>query len=256
MKYVNSSVQKAVTLLAVAMLMLGCGTSSRVKDGTLAGVAPKLVPTEVYLPIDQFDKEGVKLPYEVSINPYAEQSGRIKKESVTRYIEARRAYKSKEYAVAAEKLHALTREDEKLSGPWVMLGDIATKQGEKDDATELYQKAIEVNAQNINAYIRLAKVLRIQGQFIQAQNLYAEALALWPDFPEAHLNLAILYDIYMNMPKAAQQHMETYQFLTGNKDEQVATWLVDLRSRTGLEYSIRAGQLITMPALSIAGDVK
>ena len=77
-----------------------------------------------------------------------------------------------------------------------------------------YEEAIRINKDNVNAYLRLALAQRELGEFILAQNTYSEALAIWPDFPEAHLNLSILYDLYLNHPIRAQEHMEAYQFLT------------------------------------------
>jgi len=98
--------------------------------------------------------------------------------------------------------------------------------------------------------------LRLQGKFIQSQNVYAKSLALWKDFPEAHLNLGILYDIYLNKPLAGQQHMEAFQFLSDSKKHEVTEWLSEIRTRTGVEYSIKAGAGAETPSLSIAGDVE
>jgi tetratricopeptide (TPR) repeat protein len=94
-----------------------------------------------------------------------------------------------------------------------------------------------VNKNNVNAYIALGQLQRKQGYFSDAQNTYLEALNVWKDFPEAHLNLAILYDLYVNEPEEAQKHYEAYDFLTGRKDEKVKKWLVEVKQRTGIERS-------------------
>ena len=75
------------------------------------------------------------------------------------------------------------------------------------------------------------------GEFNVAQNTLALALQIWPDFPEAHLNLSILYDLYLNDPKSAQQHMEAYVFLNGNKNAQSEQWLAEIQGRTGITTS-------------------
>ncbi|SMF41178.1 Tetratricopeptide repeat-containing protein [Alteromonadaceae bacterium Bs31] len=252
---VSWRVIRFATLLTVLVASVGCGTSNPSKD-TLAQEepAPELIVTRTFLPVDEFGKDGVLLPYETSANPYGEQKGRIKKQSVAMYIDARRAFKAGDYEVATSKLNELLENDKALSGPWVMLGDIALRSDDTSAAQAHFEKAIEVNPENVNAYLRLAKVLRINGEFIASQNVYAETLGLWKDFPEAHLNLAILYDIYLDKPMLAQQHMEAYLFLNSKKDEKVAHWLQELRGRTGVAYSIEAGAGDNN--LSMAGDVE
>ena len=117
------------------------------------------------------------------------------------------------------------------------LGDIAEKNEDYDAAIKLYKKAISINKRNVNAYIALGLVQRKQGYFADAQKTYLDALHVWKDFPEAHLDLAILYDLYVNKPVEAQKHFEAYYFLTGSKDEKVRKWLVEVRRRTGIERS-------------------
>jgi len=193
-----------------------------------------LAATDLYLPVQEQDDEGEWLPYEPDNNPYTRQRGRIDRASVTQFIEARRAFKAEEWGRAEALLKKLTEADDGLSGPWVMLGDIATERGEHSQAIDAYARAIAINGDNVNAYLRLALAQRKVGRYLHAQNIYAAVLELWPDFPEAHLNLAVLYDIYLNHPIRAQQHMEAYQFLTEGENRQVAAWLEEIRSRTGI----------------------
>ena len=98
---------------------------------------------------------------------------------------------------------------------------IAEKQKKHAEAIGHYKKAISVNRNNVNAYIALAIVQRSRGLFSGAHQTYLAALGIWKDFPEAHLNLAILYDLYLNQAEAAQQHYEAYDFLTGKKGGKV-----------------------------------
>jgi Flp pilus assembly protein TadD len=118
-----------------------------------------------------------------------------------------------------------------------MLGVIAEKEEKYDEAIGHYRKAISVNEKNVNAYLALGLVQRKQGHFADAHTTYVEALDVWRDFPEAHLNLAILYDLYVNQPEQAQRHYEAYQFLTGGKDRKVHKWLVEVKQRTGIDRS-------------------
>ena len=110
-----------------------------------------------------------------------------------------------------------------------------------------YQKALEINRSNMNAWLRLAHALRVQGEFLKAQNVYAHALAEWKDCPEAHLNLAVLYDVYLNLPLRAQKHMEAYMFLTGGEDKKVTNWLMEIQKRTGVAQALPADKTLLKP---------
>ncbi len=221
------------------VLMMACGSAGIKRNSNDVVVAPELMDTGQYLPQQTFDgKTSTFLPYEHKENPYLAMEGKIKKEAVTKFIEARRALRSNELALAEKLFEEVSVIDPDLSGPWVMRGDIALKSQDRARAVTHFQKAISVNAKNINAYIKLAKTQRQLGKFIDAQNTYANALQVWPDFPEAHLNLGILYDIYLNQALQAQKHMEAYVFLTEDENAQVALWLREIQKRTGVAPSL------------------
>lgn len=218
----------------------GCASNNRDNIGlSLDKDKPaQLLDSAKYIPEPKFDENGVQLFYERKENPYLSKKGKIKKSSVELYIEARRAFNQGDYTLAGSLLDKLIEQDDSLSGPWVMKGDAALQQNETQKAFDNYIAALKVNRDNINAYLRLAKVQRLQGAFVHAQNTYVKILSLWPDCPEAHLNLGVLYDVYLNHPLRAQKHMEAYQFLTDGKNQEVAKWLQELQQRTGVEFSL------------------
>lgn len=242
MKYIKHmfACSTKAAMLCFAAALVGCATNdAKLKIVTDASVQPEMVSTLQYIPVPVEDADGIAVPYESRENPYLSQRSRIDKNSVINFIEARRAYKAGHYEQAEKLLSALTVQNKGLSGPWVLLGDIAMKAGDYQQAVVCYAKAVEINQANINAYLRLAKTQRLKGQFLHAQNTYAKALSVWPDFPEAHLNLAILYDVYLNHPLRAQKHMEAYQFLTGSSNEDAAAWLSEIQQRTGVAPSFQ-----------------
>lgn len=236
MKYVSFNIKIILFTLVLAVLA-GCG-SQQVKISALND-KPKyeLLPSLEYIPVPGKVEDGKYLPYEAMENPYVTRD-RIRKNSVAAFIEARKVYKAKDYAKAEKLFLALTEEDDSLSGPWVMLGDIALETDKPDNAKEHYLKALTVNRKNTNAWLRLAYVQRLQGDYLAAQNTYVNTLQVWRDCPEAHLNLAILYDIYLNLPPRAQRHMEAYLFLSKEADPKVAGWLSELQVRTGLAVNL------------------
>jgi hypothetical protein len=55
-----------------------------------------------------------------------------------------------------------------------------------------------------------------------------------PAFADAHCNLGILLDLYLDDPAAALPHYERAQLLSAEPDTRVAAWVAELRTRLGL----------------------
>lgn len=206
---------------------------------SLPGLEDKveLKETSQFIPRQKYDEKQMAISYEPIENPYLAQRGRVDKGSVLLFIEAKKAIKKKDYKTAKSKLLVITGNDDSLAGPWVLMGEIAQEQKELEKAVEYYQKAIDINSENVNAYTGLAHVQRQMGKFNVAQNTLAEALRIWPDFPEAHLNIGVLYDVYLNKPVLAQQHMEAFLFLAKKETEQAEVWFEEVKGRTGITTS-------------------
>jgi tetratricopeptide (TPR) repeat protein len=193
--------------------------------------------TDATLPRQEYSSAGEKVPYDMQPNPYTTESGSVPAEARSIFIAADNRLQDGDVSGASAKFRLLTEKYPSLSGPWVRLGVIAEEQERFSEAIQHYRKAIAINNKNVNAYMALGLIQRKQGYFSDAFQTYLNALSVWKDFPEAHLNLAILYDLYLNNPEAAQKHYEAYYFLTGEKDEKVQKWLVEVRHRTGIDQS-------------------
>ena len=111
---------------------------------------------------------------------------------------------------------------------------IAYRQLQQDDkAAESLQQALDIQPHPAAAD-NLSGILHRQGgKFKQAKAAYESALATNPDYALAHLNLGILYDIYLQKLPQAEKHYQRYQAITGNSDKQVSGWLIDLQRRRG-----------------------
>lgn len=198
---------------------------------------PAPAPTDAPLPQQPYDAKGNKVAYEPAPNPYNQSPAPVPADAVARFQKANGLMAAEQYRDARKAFEAITRDYPDLSGPWLKLGELAEIGERLERAEKSYRKALEVNPENVNGYLALALFQRRAGEFEAARNTYLSALALWKDFPEAHRNLAILYDLYMNQPVQAQPHYEAYDFLTGGDDPQVADWLIEIRRRTGIETS-------------------
>lgn len=189
------------------------------------------------LPRQVYNADGKKLPYSKQPNPYMTDTTAIPADARSKFVVASGLLRAGNLKGARTQFKKLTETHPTLSGPWLELGAIAEKREKYDEAVNCYEKAISVNESNVNAYVALGLMQRKQGRFIDAQNTYIRALNVWKDFPEAHLDLAILYDLYLNKPEEAQKHYEAYYFLNNKQDEKVRKWLVEVQRRTGIERS-------------------
>ena len=119
----------------------------------------------------------------------------------------------------------------KLASPHTNLGILYHRQGKLEEAEAAFKQALQLDAKDYVAANYLGMIYRAQGKFSEAEAAYEQALAAKPDYGYAHLNLAILYDIYLdNLPKALD-HYQQYQRLSGDSDKQLVGWLADLRQR-------------------------
>jgi hypothetical protein len=189
------------------------------------------------LPRQAYSDTGEKIPYVPQPNPYTSNAAPVPAEARSIFVVASSLQRQGNHKRAHSQLLKLTEKYPALSGAWVKLGSIEEINEKYDNAITHYRKAISVNKNNVNAYIALGLVQRRQGYFSDAQDTYLAALGIWRDFPEAHLNLAVLYDLYANMPEEAQKHYEAYYFLTGAKDVKAHKWLVEVKRRTGIDHS-------------------
>lgn len=230
MKFFNKHKQSpAVIALALTVLLSGCATKKafELPDGQ---EKVELIATEQYLPVQTYNEQNQLVPYQEKENPYLAQKAQVDKGSVLLFIEAKTAWRNNDAVTAKQKLNVIIKNDKALSGPWMMLGDIAVEEKDYPQALKFYQQGLSINPNNINGYTALATVQRLQGRYDHAQNTLARALVLWPDFPEAHYNLSILYDVYLNQTKKAKQHLDAYILLTGG-DAASQKWLQQLNDR-------------------------
>ena len=236
----NSSMPflRSCFLSCLLIFLAACGSQQIKVAEKTEGVRVPLMPTQQYIPNQKFDKEGYAVPYKARENPYLAKKSRVKKESVEQFIQVKRYLKTGDNQRAKNLLEKIVEEDKRVSGPHVLLGDLEQKSGNLAKAIEYYETAIAINKRNLNAYTRLGEARRKNGDYGIAQNIYAQALKIWPDFPEAHLSLGVLYDVYLNDATQAQRHIESFLFLTGGEDQEAHLYLAEIMSRTELEPAL------------------
>ena len=133
----------------------------------------------------------------------------------------------------AEKLFLVVSQvHPELVSPHSNLGIIYYQGGRWEEALNAFQQAVKLDQQDYVAYNYLGIVQRNMGQFLDAKLAYEHALDIKPDYSYAHLNLAILYDLYLNELGQAMNHYSQYMTLTGGEDKRINGWMADMRQRT------------------------
>ncbi|MET1253650.1 tetratricopeptide repeat protein [Aliikangiella maris] len=143
---------------------------------------------------------------------------------------------SENYQKAIEKLQQLQSQYPGQSGPSYRIARIYYQQKLWDKALKSLEKCLIINPQNYYALNLKGMVLREQGAFNLALQAYQQAIKVYPDHVESHLNLAILADIYLYDLPLALAHYENYRLLIKNSAQpqvnpKIDNWILDLKRR-------------------------
>jgi tetratricopeptide (TPR) repeat protein len=158
---------------------------------------------------------------------------------LTKYQRALLLMKNKAWPAAEKLFDQILVSQPQLSGAYVNKALIAFNKDDLDHANDSLNKALAINSKNPYAHQLQGQVARLKGQFVQAEKSYLAALTIWPDYPEAQINLAILLELYRGRLLDARKYYISYLALRPD-DEQVQRWLA------GVELKIkRAG--LTLP---------
>ncbi len=114
-----------------------------------------------------------------------------------------------------------------LAGSYINQAIIAQKTQQPALAQEKINRALKVSPLNPYAHNLNGVMARARGDFSLAEQSYLQALNSLPDYADAHLNLAILAELYQGRFALAQQHYQAY-LLIHQDDKQVQRWLAGL----------------------------
>jgi len=191
-------------------------------------------------------------------NAYLEQEKRLMSEVpndvIITYQQALLLMGQHEWQAASVLFDHVIAKQPNLSGSYVNQALILTelsklqkqaKRTEQLNAAELWiDKAISVNSLNPYAQYAKGKTLQDKGLFEQAEQRYAEALSIWPNYAQAQLNMAILLELYRGKLLEAYPYYTAY--LQQNMDDkQVQRWQAALEikiKRAGLRLPVQKGE--------------
>ena len=158
------------------------------------------------------------------------------------FQQALAALQAGEYTQAKRRFTAMTEQYPTLAGPYLNLGLLQLRDNQPEAAEQLFRQAVEVNPNSAAGLNQLGILLRQRGAFDEAHDMYQKALQADPDHANSHLNLAILYDLYMGRPMEAMVHYQRFQTLSGGGDEQVAIWISELKLRLPTGEQVAGGE--------------
>jgi tetratricopeptide (TPR) repeat protein len=146
------------------------------------------------------------------------------------------------YAEAERALLAVVGREPQLAGPRANLGILYARTGRSAQAFESLQQAIRLNPNRSAYYNELGLISRREGKFDEARRYYTKALDVDPNYAYAHLNIGILYDLYLQDTAKAMQHYQRYRELTPSDAGTVTKWIADLQQRERAAQQAKGGK--------------
>lgn len=148
------------------------------------------------------------------------------------YSQALQMMKSNRRTDAELEFKQLTVAYPQFAGPQLNLGLLYLNDSRLPEAEAAFKAALQMTPANPIAGDELGIVERKLGKFAEAETAYLHAIAAEPNYAPAHLNLGVLYDLYLAEPQKALEQFERYIEIAG-ENKQVSGWVIELRKRVG-----------------------
>lgn len=159
--------------------------------------------------------------------------------STKNYTEAISEMKSGKLKRAQVLLANVIKQHPNFSNAHVNLSIIYIKMKIFKKAESSLQQALKFSPENIYALNQQGFLYRVNGEFSKAKDSYEKAISIDSNYANAHLNLGILYDLYLYDLDNAIEQYKIYTDLSKDKDEKVSKWIVELERRNKKTLSQR-----------------
>ncbi len=141
------------------------------------------------------------------------------------------------YSEAIPLLEPLAKAQPGMSLAGLNLAIAQARSGHDAQAEPLLRQVLAQSHGNAVAWNELGMLQRRAGHFTEARQSYEQAVAANAGYADAELNLAILYDLYLQQPAQAVPHYRRYQTLTAKPDKRVTLWIAELSKTTAAARS-------------------
>jgi tetratricopeptide (TPR) repeat protein len=232
---VSSRSNRFVSVGALALLA-ACHSAPPRAASALAPEEPKAGPSAKARADESAGIRGAEAPAGVpgaqGSNAANGEATPIPARAAQQYAQALQFMKSGRNTDAELEFKELTVGYPELTGPHLNLGLLYMRDSRWSEAEATFKAALERSPANPVAGNELGIVERKLGKFAEAEAAYQRTIAAEPNYAPAHLNLGVLYDLYLAQPQKALTEFERYIEIAG-ENKQVAGWVVELRKRVG-----------------------
>ena len=172
------------------------------------------------------------LPAPANLPAPASPPAPIPERAAQQYAQALQLMKSGRDTDAELEFKQMVISYPQLTGPQLNLGLLYIRGSRLAEAEATFKAALERSPTSVIAGNELGIVERKLGKFAEAEAAYQRTIATEPNYAPAHLNLGVLYDLYLAKPQSALDEFERYIEIAG-ANKQVAGWMLELRKRVG-----------------------
>jgi len=192
----------------------------------VAGCATRVAP-----PVQATEPAPAAVASTAAAPPKSETQAFLSVNVLRAFDDARSALLAGRTEEAQRGFLALTKSNPELAGPHANLGMIYRQADKLSEAVAELELAVQANPKQPAVLNQLGITYRQKGEFLKAQDAYERAIALAPDYAAPHLNLGILFDLYLWDGARALASYEKYLALSSGDDDKVKKWIADLRNR-------------------------
>jgi len=217
----------------LVLLLAGCASSpAPEKAAAPAASGPKTIP----LPGGTAPPTNPAAPGAAAAAPAIDYAA-----ADQRFQDALKLLKDHKIPQARDAFTALAKDYPTLSGPLTDLAILQAQGKQRDQAIVSFNQAIAANPSNATANNWLGALYREGGDYARAEAAYRRALAINPDYASAHLNLAVLYDVWLNRPQDALSQYQAYLKSSGKPDLKVQAWIGALQAHMSQTTTAQPG---------------
>lgn len=139
--------------------------------------------------------------------------------------------KNKKWKEANKAWQKLISQNIQSSSIYTNLAITYSKLNDLSNAQKFLKKSIETGPDNHYAWQQMGIVERRLGNFKQSEISYMTAIKIEPRDYISHINLGILYDLYLGKTEKAIIHFEKAQAINETAEEIVLPWLKEIKIR-------------------------